>query len=42
MSLIRTLELRGHDFIQFAAQLDAWDPRDGPLTLPEAQTTAAS
>ena len=42
MSLIRTLELRGHDFIQFAAQLAAWDPRDGPLELPEAQAATTS
>ena len=42
MSLIRTLDLRGHDFIRFAAQLAAWDPRDGPLELPEAHADTAS
>lgn len=42
MSLIRTLELRGLDFIRFAAQLAAWDPRAGPLELPEANTTTAN
>jgi len=35
MSLIRTLHLRGRNFIRFAARLAAWDPRAGPLELPQ-------
>ena len=35
MSLIRTLQLRNQDFIRFAARLAAWDPRAGPLDLPQ-------
>ena len=42
MSLIRTLKLRGEDFIRFAAKLAAWDPRAGPLDLPKRQLTTAS
>ena len=38
MSLFRTLQLRGQDIIRFAARLAAWDPRAGPLELPQAHT----
>jgi len=41
LSLIRTLRLRGEDFIRFAAKLAAWDPRAGPLELPERQLITA-
>ena len=42
MIRIRTLKLRGDDFIRFAAKLAAWDPRAGPIDLPERQLTTAS
>jgi hypothetical protein len=42
MSLIRTLQLRGHDFIRFAAQLASWDPRYGPLELPLRRSATPS
>jgi len=42
MSLIRTMKRRGNDFIRFAAKLAAWDPRAGPIDLPERQLTTTT